>query len=220
MNKKNKSNQRILSYNLKLLYEDRDIIVVDKPAGLLSVASGSERDKTVYWLLCEYLRKKGEKRRPAVVHRLDRDTSGIMLFAKSEQVKRYFMDDWNNKIIRRRYLAIVEGVIIEKSGVLDQDLGEDAGGRVIVKPGGKSAITHWTLLRTGAKHSLISAELETGRRNQIRAHFAHFKHPVAGDKKYNARTNPLNRLALHAENIVFHHKGSILEFSSPVDWKV
>ncbi|MDR0641463.1 MAG: RluA family pseudouridine synthase [Treponema sp.] len=221
-----------LGRGLILLYEDRDILVVDKPAGLLSIATGTEREKTVYWTLAEYLRKRGERRRPAVVHRLDRDTSGLMVFAKSEQVKKKLMENWEHALIRRRYIALAEGKfppddeggpgegikrIKETEGIIDKPLGEDRGGRVIVKAGGKRALTRWKLLGRGNGYSLLALELETGRRNQIRAHLFFMGCPIAGDKKYGARTNPLGRLALHAESLSFYHPsgGNPLEFSSP-----
>lgn len=218
-----------LARGLVLLYEDRDILVVDKPAGLLSIATGAEREKTVYWTLAEYLRKKGEKRRPAVVHRLDRDTSGLMVFAKSEQVKKKFMENWEHSLIRRRYIALAEGKFppndkggpgeeTEKTeGIINEPLGEDRGGRVIVKAAGRRALTRWKLLGRGNGYSLLALELETGRRNQIRAHLFFMGCPIAGDKKYGARTNPLGRLALHAENLSFYHPsgGGPLEFKSP-----
>ena len=216
---------RRLALGLSLLYEDRDLLVVDKPAGLLSISAGSERQRTAYWVLAEYLRRKGEKRRPAVVHRLDRDTSGVMLFAKSEAVKRRLMENWDRSVKERRYLALAEGELPsdhhpltgEDSGIIDAPLGEDRGGRVVVSPGGRRALTRWKLLKAGKGYSLLSLELETGRRNQIRAHLSWLGHPVAGDGKYRARTNPLNRLALHAEGIVFQHPrdGRLLEFTAP-----
>jgi 23S rRNA pseudouridine1911/1915/1917 synthase len=220
-----------LAHGVLLLYEDRDILVIDKPAGLLSVASGTEREKTAYWILCEYLRKKGEKRRPAAVHRLDRDTSGVMLFAKSGPVKKKLMDHWEETVTLRRYIALAEGEVNPGGdvpdqgtgeGVIDAPLGEDAGGKVIVvKHGGKRAVTRWKVLNTLKNYTLLALELETGRRNQIRAHLSFCGHPVAGDKKYGAKTNPLKRLCLHAEALSFHHPkdGRIMEFVSQKKFK-
>jgi 23S rRNA pseudouridine1911/1915/1917 synthase len=211
---------RRLPQGLVLLYEDRDLMVVDKPPGLLSIAAGGEREKTAYWILSEYLRKKGEKRRPAVVHRLDRETSGVMLFAKSDAVKRKLMGHWDEAVPERRYLALAEGELAEAGGTIDAPLGEDHRGRVVVVSGGQRAVTHWKLLKSSGGLSLLSLELETGRRNQIRAHLAHLGHPVAGDKKYGAKTAPLNRLCLHAERIVLHHPhdGRVLEFEVKAPW--
>jgi 23S rRNA pseudouridine1911/1915/1917 synthase len=202
---------------MTLLYEDHHIMGVNKPAGLLSIASGGERDRTAYWILCEYLRRKGEKRRVAVVHRLDRETSGVMIFAKSEDVKRRLMVNWNEAVTERRYIALAEGLFTEPEGRIDAPLGEDRGGRVVVAEGGRRAVTRWKLLGTGKGYSLLSLDLETGRRNQIRAHLSHLGHPVAGDTKYHAETNPLNRLALHAASIALPHPcdGRPLRFEAP-----
>jgi 23S rRNA pseudouridine1911/1915/1917 synthase len=205
---------RRLSHGLLLIYEDRDLLVVDKPAGLLSIAAGGERDKTVYWILSEYLRKKGEKRRPAAVHRLDRDTSGLMIFAKSEPIKKQFMENWNSMVKERRYICLAEGEFTEAEGTIDAPLGEDRGGNIKVQPGGKPAITRWKLLKTGNGYSLLSLELETGRRNQIRAHLSWLGRPVAGDKKYHARTDPIKRLALHAEILSFSYRENLMKFES------
>ncbi|MDR2480005.1 MAG: RluA family pseudouridine synthase [Treponema sp.] len=208
---------RRLAGGLVLLYEDRDILVVDKPAGLLSIAAGSQRDKTAYCILAEYLRTKGGKQRPAAVHRLDRDTSGIMLFAKSEPVKKKLMASWKKTVAVRRYTALVEGLMTETQGIVDAPLAEDRGGRMIVQEGGIPAVTKWELIRQGKGHALLRMELETGRRNQIRAHMAFLKHPVAGDRKYAAKSNPCKRLALHAETLSFYHPadGRLMEFNSP-----
>ncbi|MDR3276857.1 MAG: RNA pseudouridine synthase [Treponema sp.] len=223
---------RRIGWGLSLLYEDRDIIVVDKPAGLLSIAAGSERDRTAYWALAEYLRKKGEKRRPAVVHRLDRETSGLLLFAKSERIKRTLMDHWTDLVTGRRYIALTEGDLRGQAGTLpaagtggwsliDAPLGTDRGGHVRVSTGGTPARTWWRLLGYSGGYSRLELELETGRRNQIRAHLAWLGCPVAGDSRYGASIDPQGRLALHAETLVFRHPaggrsgGQVLEFRSP-----
>jgi 23S rRNA pseudouridine1911/1915/1917 synthase len=219
-NMKKTQDKRRMGSGLILLYEDQDILVVDKPAGLLSIATGNERDRTAYWILSEYLRRKGERRRAAVVHRLDRDTSGVMLFAKSEPVKRRLMETWNTAVTERRYLALVEGELgslIGSEGLINAPLGEDLRGKMVVTQGGLRALTRWKLLKIVNGYSLVSLELETGRRNQIRAHLDHIGHPVAGDRKYQARTDPLRRLCLHAERLCFHHPhdGRIMEFTVP-----
>lgn len=211
-----------LPHGLSLLYEDREIIAVDKPSGLLTTTAGAEREKTAYWILCEYLRKKGEKRRVALVHRLDRDTSGVLVFAKSEASKRTLMDNWNEAVIDRRYVALAEGVFPEAEGRIDEALGEDRGGRVVVvprgTPGALAAATRWRTLGEGGGYTLVELSLETGRRNQIRAHLDWAGCPVAGDRKYGARTDPIGRLALHAEKLVIRHPtdGRVMDFEVPV----
>jgi 23S rRNA pseudouridine1911/1915/1917 synthase len=210
-----------LKSGLVLLYEDRDIAVVDKPAGLLSVAAGGGREKTAYWVLSEYYRKRGGGGgQPAAVHRLDKDTSGLMIFARSAWVKKKLMDNWDDLVTERRYICMAEGEFSGEEGTINLPLGEDSGGRVSVMKNGKPAITRWKLLRKGNGYSLLSLKLETGRRNQIRVHLAALGHPVAGDKKYNAKTNPLKRLCLHAEKIAFYHPrdGKLMEYESPAEF--
>ncbi|MDR1905030.1 MAG: RluA family pseudouridine synthase [Treponema sp.] len=214
------SPKNFLPGRIVLLYEDRNIFVIEKPAGLLSIASKTENRKTVYSYLCEYLRRKGEKRRPAVVHRLDRDTSGLMLFVKSGELKQAFMQNWNELVTERRYTAVVEGAFPESaglSGLIDAPLAETKDGRILVRPGGMPAVTRWKLVKQNGAYAGLSLELETGRRNQIRAHLSCLGHPVAGDTKYGARTDPLNRLALHAESLSFFMPGSSVRmaWSSP-----
>jgi RluA family pseudouridine synthase len=211
-----------LPLGISILFEDKDILVINKPEGLLSVAAGSERDRTAYWILCEYLRKRGEKRRVAAVHRLDRDTSGVMVFAKSGRVKRELMTDWNDRIVKREYVALAEGLISESPGTIAVPLSENGRGMMVAVPAGTAgsleAVTHYRVLETDKRYTLVSLELETGRRNQIRAHLAWLGHPVAGDPKYGAKTNPLGRLGLHAKLLVLKHPstGALMEFSVPV----
>jgi len=208
-----------LGPGLLLLYEDIDIIAVDKPAGLLSIAREGGREKTVYSILAGFLHKRGGRGAPpAVVHRLDRDTSGVMIFARTGWVKKKLMDHWDEAVTERRYVCVAEGELDGGEGLIDFPLGEDSGGRVVVMKEGKPARTRWKLIKKQNGYSLLSLELETGRRNQIRAHLAALGHPVAGDKKYWAKTDPLGRLCLHAEKMAFHHPrdGRLLQFESPV----
>jgi 23S rRNA pseudouridine1911/1915/1917 synthase len=150
-----------------------------------------------------------------------------MVFAKSEGIKKKLMENWDSAVTARRYLALAEGDFPRNrhggtgfetdEGIINEPLGEDGGGRVIVKAGGKRALTRWKLLGRGKGYSLLSLDLETGRRNQIRAHLFFLGCPVAGDKKYGAKTDPLGRLALHAETLCFYHPagGQPMEFVSP-----
>ncbi len=208
-----------LPLGMEILFEDEDLLVVFKPAGLLSVAAAGQRDRTAYWILNEYLRRRSKRQQVAVVHRLDRDTSGVMVFAKSAAMKKALMDRWDDLVVERRYVAVVEGHIDEQEGTIDVPLAEDTKGRMVIAPPGRGlqALTRWRRLRSGSRYSLLVLELETGRRNQIRVHCAAIGHPVAGDEKYGARTNPLGRLALHAEQLSFRHPrtGQLLEYSVP-----
>jgi 23S rRNA pseudouridine1911/1915/1917 synthase len=204
------------------VYEDGDLLVVDKPAGLLSIAASGSRGQTVYWIIAEYLRKKGGRQAPAMVHRLDRDTSGLMLLVKSARNKRLFMQNWNERVVRRTYLAVVEGVPPGDCGVINAPLGEDTWGRMVVCRDGKPALTRWKKLEARGCQAVLQVEIETGRRNQIRAHLAYLGYPVAGDVKYGARGNsaPFSRLMLHAQILAFVHPrtGLVLEFHSEPDW--
>lgn len=193
-----------LPYGLRIIYEDGDILAIDKPSGLLTIAAGSERDRTAYWILSEYLRKR-TRQRVAVVHRLDRDTSGVMIFAKSGEIKQNLMSAWAECVEQRIYIAVAEGCLPTDFGRIDAPLGSDARGCVLVMQGGLPAVTYWEILRAARGYSLLKLHLETGRRNQIRAHLDWLGHPIAGDKKYSSKANPIGRLALHAQSLVLSH---------------
>lgn len=183
-----------------ILYEDNDLLVIDKPAGLLCVATEKEKNKTAYHLVSEYLKGKGQ--RVFIVHRLDKDTSGVLMFAKSEKVKRAYQDNWDTLVKQRTYLALVEGTPEQTEGTIHSYLKETDTHLVysVERPGGnaKEAITHYRLLKQKGELALLEVELETGRKNQIRVHMKDMGHPVTGDKKYDAKLNTLGRLGLHA----------------------
>ena len=183
-----------------ILYEDNDLLVIDKPAGLLCVATEKEKNKTAYHLVSEYLKGKGQ--RVFIVHRLDKDTSGVLMFAKSEKVKRAYQDNWDKLVKQRTYLALVEGTPEQTEGTIHSYLKETDTHLVysVERPGGnaKEAITHYRLLKQKGELALLQVELETGRKNQIRVHMKDMGHPVTGDKKYDAKLNTLGRLGLHA----------------------
>lgn len=206
---------------LKIIYEDNELIVIDKPAGLLSMASDSEKQNTAYHQLTDYVRLNNPNQRIFIVHRLDRDTSGVMLFAKNEAVKRTLQDNWKEVVSDRAYIAVVEGQVKKKSGTIKSWLLETKTGLMYSSstPGdGLEAITHYRLLKAGDKYSLLEVRLETGRKNQIRVHMKDIEHPIAGDKKYGATTNPCGRLGLHAHLLSFHHPISkeLLRFETEV----
>lgn len=187
---------------LTFLYEDDDIIAVDKPAGLPSIAPAGSRGQSAYDLVTERIRRRNPKGRAAVVHRLDRDTSGVMIFARNARAKTVLMGSWNELVLTRRYIALVEGTPPESEGIIDSWLIEHGVGRVSVAPpgtpGALRAVTKYRVLERGAAFCLVELELETGRKHQIRAHLSSIKCPVAGDERYGARADPAGRLCLHA----------------------
>lgn len=181
-----------------ILYEDKELLAVDKPAGLLSMANEKERTQTAYHMVTDYVRES-EGGRVFIVHRLDQDTSGVLLFAKNEKAKRAFQDNWEALVQRRGYLALVEGAPPEEIGTLRSYLRETTTHLVYSVPhGGKEAVTRYRTLRRGQGYTLLDVEIDTGRKNQIRVQLADLGCPVAGDKKYGATTSPLKRLCLHA----------------------
>jgi tRNA pseudouridine32 synthase/23S rRNA pseudouridine746 synthase/23S rRNA pseudouridine1911/1915/1917 synthase len=194
---------------MNILHEDKEIIVVVKPAGLLTVGTERDKTRTAHYLLNDYVRKGDPKSRNRVyvVHRLDQDTSGILLFAKSEAAKIFLQENWENT--EKYYLAIVHGRLTAKEGTISTYLTENAAQRVYSTPDpatGKFATTEYKVLKEGRKgFSLVEIHLLTGRKHQIRVHFAEKGHPLVGDRKYNNNAPVANRLALHARSLAFTH---------------
>ena len=185
-----------------ILYEDGRLLVIAKPAGLLSMASDKEKLRTAYRMATDYVRKADPRSRIFIVHRLDRDTSGVLLFAKDEETKRAYQDNWDRLVGRRGYLAVVEGRPPRDSDTIRTLLRENAAHKVYSVPsGGKEAITHYTTLSRGREYALLEVDIDTGRKNQIRAHLSELGCPVAGDRDYGAATDPLGRLCLHAHEL-------------------
>ncbi len=206
---------------VKLLYEDRDIVVVDKPSGLLTMGTERDKTRTVYYLVTDYVRKGNprSKNRVFIVHRLDRDTSGVLLFAKDEKSKATLQDGWDKT--QKRYLAVVHGRLSRrKEGTISSYLAENSAHNVYSTTDpqkGKLSHTAYRVLKETKDFSLVEIDLLTGRKNQIRVHFAELGHPVAGDRKYG-RGCTLPRLALHARSIAFTHpyNGEAMEFKADV----
>ncbi|HJB57214.1 MAG TPA: RluA family pseudouridine synthase [Candidatus Flavonifractor intestinipullorum] len=187
-----------------ILYEDRDILVIDKPAGLLTIANEKEKVRTAYHMLTDYVRQESKFGRVFVVHRLDRDTSGVVLFAKNEETKRAFQEDWDARVLRRGYRALVEGVPQPPEGEVRSFLRETRTHLVYSGAPGrdaKEAVTLYRTLASGGGYALLEIDLKTGRKNQIRVHMSDLGHPIAGDRQYGARTRPLGRLCLHAHRL-------------------
>ena len=193
---------------LSILHEDKDIIVINKEAGVLSIAANDPEEMTAYRQLSDYVKEENPNNRIFVVHRLDRDTSGVMLYAKSEEVQQALQNNWKDNVKERIYTALVEGSVSEEHGTLSSWLTENKAMKVFSSPtdnGGQHAITHYRKVAGNANYSLLEVELETGRKNQIRVHMQDIGHPVAGDKRYGAESNPIRRLGLHATTLVLVH---------------
>jgi len=193
---------------LSILYEDRDVLVVDKRSGLLTVSSEKVKDNTAYYLLNEYVRKGNQRSRNRVfiVHRLDRDTSGILVFAKSAAAKRFLQDEWQG--FTKTYLAVVHGTLEKKKGVITSYLAENQAHKMysVADPRkGQYAKTGYTVLKESKKYSLLEIDLLTGKKNQIRVHLADKGCPVVGDKKYGYKKKGPQRLALHAVSLTLLH---------------
>lgn len=208
------------SNDLDIVYEDPYLLVVDKRAGLLSMSNNS-RQETVQTVLNRYLEKGGGRNTSHLVHRLDRDTSGLMLYAKDVQTQQSFIQGWQELVNDRRYVALVSGEVEKEEGTIRSWLTEDKHFVTHSSPvdnGGKYAVTHYRVLDKGNGYSLLELQLETGRKNQIRVHLADLGHPIVGDRKYGSEDFSLNRLALHASILCFCHPvtGKYLRFQTPV----
>ena len=190
---------------LPIIYEDDDLIVVNKPCGLLTEATLNEKEKTAFFLMKEYLKKKNQK--IYLVHRLDQYTSGILMFVKDKKLYDALTNSWNEVVNERGYVAIVEGVPKSKRGTIKNYLAESKSQEVYIsnKNEGKLAITHYREIMSNRRYSMLEVNLETGRKNQIRVHLSSLHHPIAGDKKYGSTSNPIKRLALHHHRFAFVH---------------
>lgn len=196
------------AFNLEIVWEDPALVVVHKPAGLLTVATLHEHERTVHSLLRQHLRARDPRQNAFVVHRLDKFVSGLLVFAKSERVQEELKKLFARHAIERRYWAVVEGRIEKDRGTIRSRLIEEQNMRVRSTEDerkGKLAITHYRVLRRFPSLTTLEITLETGRKNQIRVHLAELKHPIAGDKAYGSRIDPLRRLALHAFCLGFAH---------------
>ena len=206
---------------MQLVYEDDDIIVVYKGYGLLSMGNDKVKDGTAYSILKDYVKWSDPRNKIFIVHRLDRDTSGLMMFAKNEEAKRRMQHNWNNMVLNRKYLAVVEGRPEQAEGVIRSYLGETSEYEVYSTDDptkGQLAITRYRTLQEGAHFTMLEVELDTGRKNQIRVHMKELGHPISGDHRYGAKSSPIHRLALHAQTLRFVHPttGREMNFETPV----
>ena len=221
--------------SIKLLYIDKDIAVISKPSSLLSVQYPGSKEKSAIDILEKIMRSRGlyhKGHRPIAVHRLDRDTSGVMMFALNPHAQKILMDNWQTIVTERLYIAVAERLPharkLDKSGTINMPLAQNAWHQSYVPTNSEnlktqSAITHYKVLQEGKTHLLLELSLETGRKNQIRAHLSAMGYTIAGDKNYKAHTNPFNRLALHAYSLCFYHPTTkeLMTFKEeePKEWK-
>lgn len=218
----NSKNSRNLPFSI--IFEDNHLLVVNKPSGLLTIATEKEKERTLYHIVRDYVVSKNPHGRIFIVHRLDRDTSGIVLFAKDEKTKNQLQENWNDYVSLREYTAIVCGHPKEESGQIVQYLKETKTNLVYVSPreDGKKAITNYSVLKTNDKYSMLKVTIETGRKNQIRVAFASKKMPILGDKKYGEKSK-VNRLYLHANRLKIYYpvikKDILFETSIPTEFK-
>lgn len=206
---------------IKILFEDEYLIVIEKAAGLLSIASLNEKENTAYQMLSRYIKSIDPRGHVFVLHRLDRETSGVMMFSKSKDIQATMQNNWREMVLQRTYTAIVEGKVEKPEGSITSHLLESSAMKVHTtknKSEGQLAITFYKIVKQIKDYAMLEVTLETGRKNQIRVHMQEIGNPVAGDKKYGAKTNPLHRLGLHASLLVFRHPVTreVLNFESPL----
>jgi 23S rRNA pseudouridine1911/1915/1917 synthase len=199
---------KTLPQNLEILYEDEHLLVINKKANLLTIATEKEKEETAYAYLYDYVKVQKPDNKIFVVHRLDKKASGILVFARSEEVKQKLQAQFEKHDIERVYIAIVEGRVKDESGTVQNYLAENRAYKVYVsddKQVGKLSITHYRVEKRTAGYTWLEITTQTGRKHQIRVHLAGLGHPVIGDKEYGSMKNPLNRLGLHASRLGFVH---------------
>jgi len=207
--------------NLPIIYEDDDIIVINKPSGLLSIASDNEKSSTAYRMLSDYVQQKDKHNRIFVVHRLDEDTSGVLMVAKNVKIQQALQNNWNDIVKKRGYYAIVEGEMEKKSDTIKSYLKKNSQNLMYSskKAGdGQLAITHYKVIKSNGTYSLLDVNIDTGRKNQIRVHLGEKGHYIIGDDKYGKPANPIKRLGLHAYELDLIHPftGKLMKFTSPM----
>ncbi len=215
-----KRNDTFKSRHINIVYEDQYLIIIEKKPGILSMAAGHS-SLNVKTVLDDYFKRTRQRCHAHVVHRLDRDTSGLMIYAKDMETEQILEHEWHNIVFDRRYVALVSGEMEEQTGTIANWLKDNKAYVTYSSPvdnGGKYAVTHFNVLERSTSHSLVEYKLETGRKNQIRVHSADMGHPVCGDIKYGNGDNPLGRLCLHAYMLCFYHPVTRrpMEFATPV----
>ena len=213
--------RKVVRSKLPIIYEDDHIIVINKPSGLLSIASDNEKKSTAYRILSDYVQQKDKHTRVFVVHRLDEDTSGVLMIAKDKETQEKYQDNWNDLVSKRGYYAIVDGILDKKQGTITSYLKKNAQNMMYSskKPGdGQYSITHYKVIKEKDDYSLLDVNIDSGRKNQIRVHLGDIGHHVVGDDKYGNPTNPIKRLGLHAYELDIKdpYTGKVMKFKAPI----
>ena len=215
--------RRKLRHNLPIIFENDEMIVINKPSKLLSVPSDNEKGSTAFRMVNDYLQQKDKHNRAYIVHRIDEDTSGVLMFAKTEKLAHLLTDkdNWNRLVTKRGYYAIVEGQLEKKSGTVKSYLKKNAQNMMYSskKEGdGQLAVTHYKVIKESKDYSLLDVNIDSGRKNQIRVHMGDLGHFIIGDDKYGEPANPIKRLGLHAYCLELKHPvtGKTLTFKAPM----
>lgn len=209
-----------LNDNIDIIYEDKNIIVVNKPSNLLTISTNKEKEKTLYYLVSSYLKKENKKAKIFVIHRLDRETSGIVMFARNEKIKNLYQNNWDSLVKYRGYIALVDGKVIKKEDTIIQYLKENEKFYVYPtnKGNGKKAITSYKVLKSNKQYSLLDIEIKTGRKNQIRVAMKSIGNSIVGDKKYGHTNKKENIFGLHANKLIIQNPitNKILTFKTDI----
>ena len=211
-------------HGLNIVYEDQELIIINKPSGLLTIATDKEKRKTAYAVLSNYVKMEDPENKIFIIHRLDRETSGLLMFAKNEAIKRQIQETWNATIDQRTYIGVVEGEVQQQEGTIVSWLHESKAFIVYSSQNpqhGQKAITHYKKIKGSKTFSLLQINLETGRKHQIRVHMQDIKHPIIGDSKYGSTQSPIRRMGLHAQVLAFKHPGTgkLLRFETEIPKK-
>lgn len=211
-------------HGLNIVHEDQDLIVINKPAGLLTIATDKEKRKTAYAILSSYVKMADPNNKIFIIHRLDRETSGLLMFARNEKIKQQIQENWTSTIDQRTYIAVVEGEVEQQEGTIVSWLNESKAFIVYSfqnSQHGQKAITHYKKIKANNTFSLLQINLETGRKHQIRVHMQDIKHPIIGDSKYGSTQSPIRRMGLHAQVLAFTHPktGELCRFETEIPKK-
>lgn len=212
--------RKVVRSKLPIIYEDDHIIVINKPSGLLSIASDNEKRSTAYRILSDYVQQKDKHNRVFVVHRLDEDTSGVLMIAKDKVTQEKYQDNWNDLVSKRGYYAIVDGILKEKQGTITSYLKKNTQNMMYSSKdkSGQYSVTHYKVIKEKGEYSLLDVNIDSGRKNQIRVHLGDVGHHVVGDDKYGKPTNPIKRLGLHAYELDIKdpYTGKMFKFKAPI----